>query len=305
MTAKKLPTIVWIAFIALCIIWGTTYLGVKRAVHYFPPFWFSGFRNFSAGFILIVYCFIRGYKLPSLRGIGQLTIIAIFMITGGNALLAWAMQYISSGLGGILSATAPLFVTFLSLFFFKGFRVTWAILGGLILSIIGMALLSKPDTAFTVTDGFVGGIILTFTANLAWAFGSVFMKKFKIDAHVFMRTALQMLIGGIINLLIGTIFEPKVDLTAVPTEGWFWVAYLVFVGSIIGYICFVFLLDYMTPARLSIHVYVNTIVAVLVGWLFANEHLTWLMLGAMLIVLIGVIIVNNAYSKMAQLAFRK
>lgn len=305
MTSKQLPTSVWIAFITLCLVWGTTYLGVKNAVHYFSPFWFSGFRNFSAGFILLAFCLVRGYKLPSWTGIKQLTIIAIFMITGGNALLAWAMQYISSGLGSILSATAPLFITFLSLFFFKGFRVTWAIVGGLFLSIIGIALLSKPDTAYDMKSGFIGGVLLTFTANLAWAFGAIFMRKFTIDAHVFMRTALQMLIGGAINFGIAAIFEPPIDLKSIPTEGWLWSGYLIGIGSIIGYICFVYLLDNISPARLSIHTYVNTIVAVIVGWLFAHEHLNWLMVGAMFVVLVGVLIVNNAYAKMAQLAFQK
>lgn len=305
MITKKLPTLVWIAFITLCIVWGTTYLGIKIAVKYFPPFWFSGFRHVTAGIIFLIFCFIKGYKLPSLSDIGRLAIVGGFMIIGGNALLSWAEIYISSGLAGILSAIAPVFTTLLSIVFFKGFRITGAIVGGLILSIIGMAILSKPDEAFEVSDGFILGIVLAFIANLGWAFGSVFMKKFDVKAHVFMRTGVQMVTAGSFNLIIGILFEPKIDFSTVPTEGWLWVAYLIIIGSLVGYTCFVYLLDYMSPARLSIHVYINTVVAVLVGWLFANEHLTWLMFGAMLIVLMGVIIVNNAYAKMAQTAFRK
>lgn len=305
MITKKLPTLVWIAFITLCLVWGTTYLGIKIAVKYFPPFWFSGFRHVAAGLIFLIFCFIKGYKLPSLSDIGRLAIVGGFMIIGGNALLSWAEIYISSGLAGILSAIAPVFTTLLSIVFFKGFRITGAIVGGLILSIIGMAILSKPDEAFKVSDGFILGIVLAFIANLGWAFGSVFMKKFDVKAHVFMRTGVQMVTAGSFNLMIGTFFEPKIDFSTVPTEGWLWVAYLIVIGSLVGYTCFVYLLDYMSPARLSIHVYINTVVAVLVGWLFANEHLTWLMFGAMLIVLMGVIIVNNAYAKMAQMAFKK
>jgi drug/metabolite transporter (DMT)-like permease len=193
----------------------------------------------------------------------------------------------------------------LSIMIFKGFKITWAIVGGLVISIIGMTILSKPDEAFQVSDGFVLGIVLTCLANLGWALGSVFMKKFDVKATVFMRTGIQMTIGGFVNLMIGTFFEPKVNFAAVPTEGWLWIAYLITIGSLVGYTCFVYLLDYMSPARLSIHIYVNTIVAVLVGWLFANEHLTWLMFGAMLIVLTGVVIINNAYAKMAQTAFKQ
>lgn len=305
MTSKKLPTLVWVAFVILCIVWGTTYLGIKNGVKYFPPFWFSGFRHVSAGLIFLTFCLIRGDKFPSLADIGRLAIVGGFMIIGGNALLSWGEIYISSGLAGILSAIAPVFTTLLSIMIFKGFRITWAIVGGLVLSIIGMTILSKPDEAFQVSDGFILGIVLTCFANLGWALGSVFMKKFDVKASVFMRTGIQMTIGGFVNLMIGTFFEPKINFSAIPTEGWLWIVYLITIGSLVGYTCFVYLLDYMSPARLSIHIYVNTVVAVLVGWLFANEHLTWLMFGAMLIVLAGVVIINNAYAKMAQTAFKQ
>ncbi len=302
MSATKLPTLVWIAFITLCIVWGTTYFGIKISIKYFPPFWFSGFRHLLAGGIFLLISVIKGYAFPSWRDVGRLFILGAFMVIGGNALISWAEIYISSGLAGILSAVAPLFVTFLSIIFFEGFRITWAIMGGLVLSIIGMLMLTNPADAFEVKDGFYLGIGLLCLANLNWALGSVFMKKFNIQGHVFMRTGVQMTTAGLFNLIVGTLFEPKVDFAAVPTEGWLAVIYLITIGSLVGYTCFVYLLEYMTPARLSIHVYINTVVAVLVGWLFADETITWTTLIAMTVVLIGVIIVNNAYAKMAQLA---
>ncbi len=304
MTTKNLPTLVWVAFVAICLVWGTTYLGIKIAIKYFPPFWFSGFRHVSAGTIFLIFCLIRGYRFPTWHETLRLFIVGCFMVIGGNGLLSWAEIYISSGLAGILSSMAPLYITFLSIFFFQGFRVTWVILGGLVLSIIGIILLSKPDETVKITDGFGLGIGLTFIANLCWAFGSIFMKKYPTQVHVFMRTGVMMVTAGLVNLVFGTLFEPAVNFAAVPAEGWWTVLYLITVGSIVGYMCFVYLLDYMTPARLSIHVYVNTVVAVLAGWLLAGEHLTWLMFGAMVVILTGVIIVNNEYSKMAQKGLR-
>lgn len=300
MTTKNLPTLVWVAFVAICLVWGTTYLGIKIAIKYFPPFWFSGIRHVAAGAIFLIFCLIRGDRFPTWNETLRLFIVGCFMVIGGNGLLSWAEIYISSGLAGILSSMAPLYITFLSIFFFQGFRVTWVILGGLVLSIIGIILLSKPDESVSVTDGFGLGIGLTFIANLSWALGSIFMKKYPTQVHVFMRTGVMMVTAGLVNLVFGTLFEPAVNYAAVPAEGWWTVLYLITVGSIVGYMCFVYLLDYMTPARLSIHVYVNTVVAVLAGWLLAGEHLTWLMLGAMVVILAGVIIVNNEYSKMAQ-----
>ena len=305
MTNKNLPALVWVAFAALCFFWGTTYLGVKIGVKYFPPFWFSGFRHVSAGLIFLILSWMKGYKFPSRRDTLRLFVVGGFMIIGGNALLSWAEIYISSGLASILSALAPLYITFLSIFFFKGFRVNVKIIVGLIISIIGILILSKPDETITITEGFTLGIILTFIANFSWAMGSVFMKKYPVDAHVFMRTGVQMVLGGAVNLVVGTLFEPKINFELIPSEGWIAVGYLITFGSLVGYMSFVYLLEYMAPARVSIHVYINTIVAVLIGWLLGGEQLTWLMFGAMLIVLVGVIIVNREYSKMAQKAVLK
>jgi drug/metabolite transporter (DMT)-like permease len=302
MPIKKLPPLVWIAFITLCIVWGTTYFGIKISVKYFPPFWFSGLRHVSAGGIFLLISVIKGYAFPTWRDVGRLFILGAFMVIGGNALLSWSEIYITSGMAGILSAVAPLFVTLLSIVFFEGFRITWAIVGGLLLSIVGMVMLSNPEDIFVVKEGYYLGIALLCIANLCWAFGSVFMKKFNVQAHVFMRTGVQMLTAGLVNLIIGALFEPKVNYAAVSTEGWLALAYLVIIGSLVGYTCFVYLLEYMTPARLSIHVYINTVVAVLVGWLFANESLSFAMLLAMVVILTGVIIVNNAYAKMAKTA---
>lgn len=300
--SKSLPITVWIAFIALCFFWGTTYLGIKICMKYFPPFWFSGFRHTTAGALFIIISIIKGQKLPSLQDTLRLFVVGGFMIIGGNALLSWAEIYISSGLASILSALAPLFITFLSIFFFKGFKVTWAIIGGLLLGIVGIMLLSKPDDDLAVTDGFVLGIILAIVANLCWAFGSVFMKKYPVNAPVFMRTGVQMILAGGVNLTIGTLLEKPVSFQEIPSEGWISVAYLIIFGSLVGYTCLVYVMEYMAPARISIHVYINTVVAVLLGWLLLGEPLSWLMGIAMTIIMVGVVIVNREYSKMAQKA---
>lgn len=299
---KSLPISVWIAFIALCFFWGTTYLGIKICMQYFPPFWFSGFRHLTAGSIFILISKIKGDKFPSRRDTMRLLAVGSFMIIGGNALLSWAEIYISSGLASILSALAPLFITVLSIFFFEGFKITRVIWGGLALSILGILLLSKPEDDLKMTDGFILGIILTIVANLCWAFGSVFMKKYPVDSPVFMRTGVQMVLAGSFNLMVGTLFEKKIDFSSIPTEGWLSVAYLITFGSLVGYTCLVYVMEYMAPARISIHVYVNTVVAVLLGWLLLGEHLSWLMALAMTIILTGVIIVNKEYSRMAQKA---
>jgi drug/metabolite transporter (DMT)-like permease len=296
---KNLPLSAWIAFITLCIVWGTTYLGIKIGVEYLPPFFFSSFRHLCAGLIFLTPFLLRGVKMPKQDCINA-AIAGICMITGGNAMLSWAEKYISSGFAGILSALAPLFITVLSILVFKGFRITWVIILGMLISIGGISILSKPDARDLQGDYFWLGIGLTTVANISWSVGSVFMKKYPAKLSVYHRTGIQMTSGGLVNLIISFFTEQTPDLTVLPTRFWLAFAYLVLFGSLIGYMSFVYVLEYMPPARASIHVYINTVIAVIVGWLFGGEHLTWLMFGAMLIVLIGVIMVNREYSKMAQ-----
>ena len=299
MSQKSLPIRVWIVFFVLCIVWGTTYFGISLGVQYMPPFFFSALRHLLAGSIFTIAFLLRGHKLPSLRDILRLGVAGICMITGGNALVSWAELYISSGLAGILSALAPLYITFLSFIFFKGFRATVAIFIGLIICIGGIYFLTQTDSAQSSKEGFTLGVVLTILANLFWALGSIFIKKYPVDVNIYLRTGLQMLIGGFVNLLLSLFTEPIPNLLTLPLAFWQVMFYLVVVGSLIGYSSFVYVLDYMEPARVSIHVYVNTVVAVVIGWLFANEELTPLMLAAMAVVMVGVIIVNREYGKMA------
>ena len=299
MTNKRLPTSVWVVFGILCFVWGTTYFGIKIGVQYFPPFFFSAIRHILAGFLFVIPFLLRGYKLPNRRDFLRLGIAGCFMVTGGNALITWAELYIPSGLAGILSTLSPLFTTILSIFFFKGFRVTPLIFVGMALSILGIFFLSKPESTEVRSEYFILGVVLVFCANIFWALGGIFIKKYPVDVNIYLRTGLQMLIAGSVNMVISFIFEPLPNLAAVPISGWQALAYLVLVGSMVGYSSFVYVLDYMSPARISIHVYVNTIVAVIVGWLFGNEHLTPFMVGIMVVVLSGVLIVNREYAKMA------
>jgi drug/metabolite transporter (DMT)-like permease len=299
MSSKKLPIRVWIVFGVLCFVWGTTYLGISIGVKYMPPFFFSALRHLLAGGVFTIIFMLKGHKLPSFPDILKLSVAGVCMITGGNALLSWAELYISSGFAGILSALAPLYITFLSFVFFKGFKATYTIFLGLAICITGIYFLTKTDNPQSAKEGFELGVGLTILANLFWALGAIFIKKYPVDVNIYLRTGLQMLIGGAINLLLSLATEPIPNLTNLPLEFWGVMCYLVLVGSLIGYSSFVYVLDYMEPARVSIHTYVNTVVAVIMGWLFAHEQLTLVMGLSMSVVMVGVIIVNREYGKMA------
>jgi drug/metabolite transporter (DMT)-like permease len=300
MSTKQLSPLVWTAFVTLCIVWGTTYLGIKVGVKYFPPFFFSAIRHILAGGIFfLIYLFISR-EMPNWQDFKRLSVAGILMICFGNALLSWSEIYLTSGFAGIMSAMAPLFVSLLSIYAFEGFRLTGRILLGLGIAIFGIILLSKPEDDAILSPMFGLGMLLLTIANFAWGLGSIYMKKYPVDKHPFLRTALQMIPASLINFIISFSFETQPDLSRIPGEAWFALGYLIVFGSLIGYLSYVYVIKYMQPARLSIHVYVNTVVAVLVGWAFGHEHLEWRMWLAMVVVMIGVYIVNAEYAKMAR-----
>jgi drug/metabolite transporter (DMT)-like permease len=298
MTTKGFPTLVWVAFAAVCIVWGTTYFGIKVAMEYFPPFYFSAFRHGTAGVIFLLLYLTQSRQKPSWADIKNGSIAGFFMITGGNALLSWAVMYISSGFAGILSATAPIFITLMSIYAFPNFKITWKITLGLLIAFVGIALLSKPDAGIQLTPEFWMGFSLAIVANVFWGLGSIYMKKYPVEQHPFLKTGIQMIPASLINIVISFIFEPQPDFSKIDTRGWVDIAYLIIIGSLIGYLSFVYLVKYMAPARLSIHIYVNTVVAVLVGWALGGEHLSLITWVALTIIMVGVFIVNNEYARM-------
>ncbi len=298
MSIKGFPTLVWVAFAAICIVWGTTYFGTKVAMDYFPPFFFSAFRFGVAGIIFLILYLTQSRQKPSWSDIKHGTIAGIFMITGGNALLSWAVMYISSGLAGIMSATAPIFITLMSIYAFPNFKITWKITLGLLIAFVGMALLSKPDDGIALTTEFWMGLWLTVVANIFWGIGSIYMKKYPVEQHPFLKTGIQMIPASLINLVISFMFETQPDFSKIDTRGWTAVVYLIVIGSLVGYLSYVYVIKYMAPARLSIHIYVNIIVAVLLGWAFGGEHLSPITWVALTIIMFGVFIVNNEYARM-------
>ena len=298
MSNTRLPNFVWFVFAVLCIVWGTTYFGVKIAVQYFPPLWFSAFRHFSAGIIFLIVYFLQYRELPSKTDVWRAGVAGFFMICGGNALLSVAVIYIPSGLAGILSSVAPLYITLMSIAVFKGFRITWLIVLGLIISIGGIYLLSKPEDGGAPSPAFWTGFWLVLLANFFWGIGSIYMRKYPVEQHIYLKTAMQMIPAAILNMGASWFLETPPNLSEIPANAWWASAYLIFIGSLVGYTSFVYLTKYMVPARLSIHIYVNTVVAVLVGWLLGGDHLTGETWVALAVVLVGVIVVNNEYAKM-------
>ena len=291
---------VGIAFTLLCIVWGTTYYGIRYAVQYISPFMLSALRHLIAGAIFLGISLARGEKLPGKELLWRLTKLGMLLIVGGNALVCWSEQFIPSGLTAVICSLSPIFITLMSLYFFKGFRITYKIIIGLLLGLFGIGLIFSKDLSLTLDRNTFFALLVLLVAILCWGLGSVLLKKNPVPLSIFMSIGLQMLIAGTINALISSVLEDNSKLLQTDSKGIFALLYLVVCGSLIGYGCYLYVLGHYTAARISIHSYINTLIAVLVGWLVGNETMNEYIIFGTLIVLAGLIIVNREYAKLAK-----
>lgn len=288
-----------LAFLMLCLVWGTTYLGIKVAIdEHIPPFFLSAIRHIAAGLVFLLFSLMNGKKLPDSRGMIRLAIIGFLMIVGGNGLVCWAEQYLSSGLTAVICSLSPVFITVLSLFAFRNFSISALIVSGFLLSIFGILCIFHKSISFQVSYNSVAGVVFLVLANLSWAVGSIFMKKNQVHTDLFLAVGLQMIFGGLMNGMISAGFENTSLIGEISAAGWWAMLYLIIVGSLIGYGCYIYVLWQYSPSRISLHTYINTIIAVFVGWMLGGEQIDRYIFLGTFFVLVGVILVNHEYTRM-------
>jgi drug/metabolite transporter (DMT)-like permease len=285
----------YFALIAICIIWGTTYLALRIAVLHFPPFLFIGIRQVIAGLVLIIFMLTFGKaKLPGKSHMIRQAIGGFFLISMGNGLVAWAELHIPSGIAAIICSLMPLVVILINLTINREERPTFPIVVGTILGFTGiMMIFSEHLAEFSKLEYFMA-ILLTFIAVLCWAGGSVWIKKKHTDSNPFMNAGLQMFFGGVWMFPFSFAFD---DLASVhwSMEAFYAMLYLVVFGSIIAYTCYSYALRKLPMTIVSLYAYINPIVAVILGWFVLQEPLSLRMWAAIAITIAGIYIVNRGY----------
>lgn len=283
------------AFFNIYIIWGSTYLAVAFGIKGFPPFILVGLRYLVAGLVLLAYCKIKGEKFPPLKLMGKHALSGILMLVGGTGMIAWAEQYITSGQAAILIATEPLWFLVLDRKRWSVYFSNKYILSGLIIGFTGIFLFLKADHLQVNRSGI--GLIATLIVLISaiwWVLGSLIINNSKGNSSVIMNSSLQLLPAALISGLIAVFTGEftSFSFTNVPLESWMGLLFLIVFGSFAAYLSFVWLITTRPPALVSTHTYVNPVVAVFLGWLFANEHLVKGQLAGLAVILIGIILVN-------------
>ncbi|HVS52944.1 MAG TPA: EamA family transporter [Opitutaceae bacterium] len=284
-----------LAFAAIYVIWGSTYLAIRVAVATMPPFLMAGARFLIAGALLLAFLGFRGARWPTLGQWRANAIIGTFLLLGGNGLVAWAEQRIPSGITALLIGVSPLFIVLTEWAWPGGTRPTPITLGALLLGFVGVAWLAAPweNAAGGALD--FGGVGAILAACVFWSLGAIYSRHAKHGADPFLASALQMLGGGaaltVVALLTGDF--RRFDLAAVAPAAWGAFAYLIAIGSLVGFSTFVWLMKHSTPARVSTYAYVNPVVAVFLGWLILREPIAPRTIVASIIIVTAVAIITT------------
>lgn len=283
-----------LAFLAIYLIWGSTYLFITLGVKEIPPFIFAGSRFIGAGLLILIYLVLKGRKISfSKKQLLNSTIIGFLFLTLGNGGVSWALQHVDSGITALLISTQPLIILLL-MWILEGQRIKPASIIGILLGIIGIYLLID-DVHLTDNGKVAIGLIVIFICLLSWAVASIFLKKLDMPSSILQSTMLQMITGGSMLFLVGLLSgEDASKFSTISEQALGSLFYLIIFGSIIGFGSFNFLLQHVSPEKVSTNTYVNPVVAVILGVLFLNEEFTSTKVIASIILISGVYFINQS-----------
>lgn len=304
MANKKEESLVLIvlSFLAVYIIWGSTYFFIERAVRHFPPMVIGAVRFLVSGLIMLAWIKIRGEKLWERKTMIYSFMSGLLMLFVGNGAVIWAEQYLQSSFVAIFLASSPIWFLILD-------RPQWQVnfsskltLLGVFAGLVGVVLLFYEKLDGGKLGLSVIPLIVITLGNIGWTFGSL-VSKYKVkNISPSVNSAWQMLSASFMFSIIGISQDSfnQTNWEAIPTEAWLSLLYLIVFGSIIGFSAYVYLLEHRNPTQVSSYAYVNPLVAVLLGVFFNNEKISLLQLAGLAVILFSVLFINIAKRKKAR-----
>jgi drug/metabolite transporter (DMT)-like permease len=297
-TKPASPILVVIAFATVYIVWGSTYFFIKMAVAGFPPLLLGALRFFTAGLLLMVWCAIKGEKIFVKQNILHAAVSGFLLLVIGNGAVIWAEQTLPSAMVAIMVTSPPIWFVLLD-------KPNWgtnfkskSTIAGLVIGFIGVTLLFRDQLAdvFGSSAGpsKLPGMILLLVGTLGWASGSLYSKHYNTKGSVSVNTAWQMLAAGMFFLpssFLNNEME-KVQWNAIPAQSWYALAYLIVFGSIAAFSAYVWLLQVRPATQVGTYAYVNPVIAVLLGVIFAGEHVNLIQVLGLVVILSSVLLIN-------------
>jgi drug/metabolite transporter (DMT)-like permease len=285
-----------VAYLIVCVVWGSTYLAIRIGVMALPPFLFAGLRFVIAGLVLLGLALALRARLPdTAREWRTHVVVGVLLLAGGNASVVWAEQFVTSGAASLFVVTVALWMAFFDAVLPGGATTpNWRVVLGLLVGFAGTALLVGANPAEIAQADLRGPLALT-GASASWALGSVYYKRRKSETNPYVASSVQMLAGGTLVTIIG--------LALGEAGAWHWSArglgalgYLVIMGSIVGYSAYAYALRHAPATIVGTYAYVNPVVAVLLGWLVLREPVTGRTFVAMGLILGAVIWIQVSHT---------
>ncbi len=281
------------ALLAVAVVWGTTYLGIRVAVHTIPPWFVTAMRQGIASLILLVILWRKSeLKWIGWRALGRQMLLSTLMIVVANGFTTVAEQSIPSGLASLLNALSPIVVFLGSVLIglqkpsLKGFV-------GVTIGFIGVAFIFRDGMGDLLDPNYKTGIMYLAAAILGWAAGTIYTKKYtQQSSNIFLDLFYQFVFSTLVQLALAFIFSEGTQIDHWSIKSLLAVVYLGVFGSIIGYFCYHYALKRVTATEVSILSYFNTVIAIFLGWLILDEVITFDLLIATVLIIAGVFITN-------------
>lgn len=287
-----------VAFAAVYLVWGSTFLAIRFAIDSLPGFTMAAARFLLAGSLFLAWARFKGQPWPTARQWREAFVIGGLLLLAGNGGVVWAEQHLATGLTALLIATEPVWVAVLLWLTSRRERPQPRTVAGVLLGFAGAAVLAAPGVPGLNGDRVpLFPALITVLAALGWAAGSLYTRRADVPRSVPQSAGLQMLAGGLLLAVAGGAtgewrsFQPSEASAA----SWWALAYLVVFGSLIGFTAYSWLLRTTAPTLVATYAFVNPVVAVFLGWLVAGEPVGWRTLVASLLVVVSVVLVSGGH----------
>lgn len=288
----------WVAWVTICVVWGTTYLAIRVALETVPVLLVAGLRWMAAGLILAAVARATGRALPGPRFWPSLALLGFLMNVIGNGFVVWAEQFVPSGLTAVVIASVPFWTVGVEAWLPGGERLRAATAVGLAIGFAGIIVLVWPELSAGGSGArqMLAGIAAIQAACLGWALGTAYTRRHPSSADPLAASTVQMLLSGVILLGLATAagewqalhFSPR-SLAAM--------IYLTVAGSTIGYTAYVYAIQHLPVSTVSLYAYVNPIIAVVLGALLLGEPFGARVAVAAALVLAGIAVVRRVQSR--------
>ena len=280
-----------LAFVAIYVIWGSTYLAIRYAIETIPPLVTAGIRHSIAGGIMLAWAWWRGFRPTRQQWVAGFALGALFFLIG-HGTLHWAEQYVGSGLAALLIATEPMFILVLG-WMMRQQKISGLSALGLALGVVGVAMLTGAE--FTVKGSSLLGLLAVLLGSLSWSLGVVVSPRLKLPSDALGRTALPTLCGALMLLIAAGItgeFQ-QTHWASISLRSVFGLGYLITFGSVVAFTAYTWLLQRVPPALVATHTYANPVVAVILGWLLAHEPFTMRVVLASVAILGAIVLIRR------------